>query len=173
MKNVVLNPKIVYKLDPMIGPTIRPVPIAVCIYPIYFSFSSGYQIDTIAYDVVCIEQEEHPWVNLKKNMNVVKTATFGAKLVTPNPIMDIPMLNNPIMSMFLRPMTDISFPTIGDPIMIAIEYMEKMYPIIEMSKPHFFSSRGKNGTTREYQLFESMLTATRHTTSQFIILSNN
>lgn len=149
IKKVLLKPANPYIAEPITGPKMRPIPTAVSIKAMYFSCSSGKVTETIAYDVVWIDQDDIPCKNLNTNASIVNANREGAYGITPKPIMDRPIENSPVMRIFFLPTLDMQRPIIGDPKITATEYIQKMYPIIDTSTPSSLSSRGRKGTTSE------------------------
>ena len=101
--------------EPITGPRISPTPTAVSINAIYLSWSWGNSIDTIAYDVVCIEQEAIPWQNRNKKARQMKRKFDLASGVAPKPSMAIHIKHSPKIKIFFLPTLVISLPTMGDP----------------------------------------------------------
>ena len=116
-----------------------------------------------------MDQDDIPCRNLNTNASIVNISIDGDNGVSPKPIIESPMEHTPPMSINFLPMFVIILPTIGEPKMTATEYMQKMYPITDISMPHCLSSRGRNGTTSEYQLLDNILAATSPTTSHLTI----
>lgn len=119
-----------------------------------------------------MDHEATPCQNLKKNASSMKIMVELTNGIVPNPIIAIPMKDKPNMSIFLRPKVVIIFPIIGDPIITATEYIQNMYPIVETPISHFLSSRGRNGTTREYQLFDRMFDTISQATSHLTMIQS-
>jgi len=69
--------------------------------------------------------------------------------IVPNPIIDHPIKHNPKIRIFFLPLLVMRRPTIGDPMITATEYIQKMYPIVDTEIPLVSNSKGRKGTTKE------------------------
>ena len=63
-------PKLPYIIPPMAGPIVDPKPLALSMYPIYFSFSSAISIVANEYEQVMIPADPMPYI--KRNTKLKK-----------------------------------------------------------------------------------------------------